>query len=423
MQTFFIIISVIGLIYFFFVKRRFDWFAVAFISACVYFLPGFFGYTSYLTLSGWDTSPINDTAYGIMLLVETAVLSGAVVNDLLIEDKGARTIAESSKGNGHILAVFLFLSLFGMGMMLLTTGSAIFDTDKQAMLAQLNRWYILFYTAVMLGCVLSFEYGNRVFFALFCLLALFDVFVGFRMAFALIGIGITTLWLFRRGKQRLLLSSWKPLIAVPAVALFLFFYKQIQFAVKYGDVALLKNLIFDPATYAAMFTQSEPFVVQSILNEVTQQNYTVGMGHLAGVLYQFILFSPELGMDAISFNDLFQPALFPESDYGMANNIWAEMWSSGGWPLLVLFVIVFVMVLKLLSVVTQSDRASKRAVVAVMASCWAFYIHRNDITYQIALEKRIVLIAALAFSAAFFIKKYLLIPHRSMMGSPSGGDP
>jgi len=422
MQIFFYSISILGMAYFSLVKRRFDWFAVAFFSACIYFLPGFFGYTAYLTIAGWNEQPMNDTAYKVMVLVEAAILSAALVNDLLTTDKGERIITESGRGNNRALAVLLSLALFGLGMMLFTTGSAIFDVDKQSMMEELNRWHILFYTSAMLGCVLAFECGNRAFFGSFCVLILVDIFVGFRMTMALAGIGIITLWLSKQGKQRLLLSSWKPLLGGAGVALFLFFYKQVQFAVKYGDAALLKDLIFDPATYTAMFTQSEPFICQSTLNEITLQNYTVGMGHLMGVLYQFILFSPELGLETRSFNDLFQPDLFPEVDYGMANNIWAEMWSSGGWPLLLLFVILFVLVLKLLSLLTENGRASQRAAVAVMASIWAFYIHRNDIIYQIALEKRVLLVAALAFITAFFIKKYLVIPQRSLPGHSSGGE-
>src|SRR5439155_1064986 len=45
MQDTFLVISGIGLFYFLFGLRKFDFFSVAFLSACVYFLPGFVGYT------------------------------------------------------------------------------------------------------------------------------------------------------------------------------------------------------------------------------------------------------------------------------------------------------------------------------------------------------------------------------------------
>jgi hypothetical protein len=47
MQAVFIVVVLTGLSHFLFAKRQFDFFTVAFISACIYFLPGFFGYTHY----------------------------------------------------------------------------------------------------------------------------------------------------------------------------------------------------------------------------------------------------------------------------------------------------------------------------------------------------------------------------------------
>lgn len=409
MQPFFYTTSIIGLAYFLLAKRRFDWFAVAFFSACIYFLPGFFGYTSYLSLTSWDESPINNMTYGIMIIVEVAIVSTAVLSDFFPltkkEDNGRFRNAKAPE-NIYVLHALLFLAVVGLMAMLLTTGSALFDVEKQAMMDELNRWHILFYTATVVGCILAFEYKKWHIFAWFCLFILFDVLIGFRATLAITSIGIFTLWLSRQGKRRLLLSYWKPLAVGVLVVLFLFFYKQVQFAVKYGDTDLFKSIIGNPSTYSVMFMQSEPFICQSTLNEVTEQNYFVGMDHLKGVLYQFMLFTPELGLETTSFNDLFQPDLFPEVNYGMANNIWAEMWSAGGWPLLLVFVIFFVLMLKLFSVMTATgNNKTGRAVVAVMASYWAFYIHRNDIIYEISLLKRVLLVAGLSYLIAVLMKK------------------
>ena len=156
---------------------------------------------------------------------------------------------------------------------------------------------------------------------------------------------------------------------------------------------MILDRLTDVDLYASAILLSEPFNTQAILNEVIAQDFRVGMEHFQDVLLQFLLFSPELGRAPVSFNDFFQSTLFASDlDYGMANNIWAEMVSSGGWLLLGLFVLVFVLLLMLGSYWVQSHDVTVAAGVAVVFSYWAFYIHRNDLIYQVNLEKRSILV-------------------------------
>lgn len=403
MQIFFYIISILGLTYFLLAKRKFDWFAVAFFSACIYFIPGFFGYTSYLLLIEWTEDPINNEAYGVIILVEIVILFSAIISDSFSKEIIVKKVEQ---GSTNLLNVILFLAMTGLLLMFLTTGTALFLADKQAMLDELNRSHILFYTATIIGGTMSFEYKKWKIFTFFCILIVFDLFIGFRMSLTITAISIFTLWLSKQGQRRLLISAWKPILTGIAVILFLFLYKQLAFAIKVTDFDLLKSLLYDKNIYSVMIVNSEPFVAQSILNEITLQDYSVGMGHLKGILYQFSLFAPELGLEAESFNDLFQSALFPEVEYGMANNIWAEMWSAGGWPLLVAFVLFFAVILKLFSIVTTRQNITLRSFLAVMASYWAFYIHRNDISYEIALLKRVLLVMVISFIVSMLIKEF-----------------
>lgn len=109
--------------------------------------------------------------------------------------------------------------------------------------------------------------------------------------------------------------------------------------------------------------------------------------------FNFCCSLPELGGTPRSFNDFFQATLFPSDlEYGMANNIWAEMVSSGGWFLLGLFLMVFVSMLMVGSYWIRSQDATLAAGTAVVFSYWAFYIHRNDLLYQVNLEKRTILV-------------------------------
>jgi hypothetical protein len=421
MQLLFYVVSILGIAYFSLAKRRFDWFAVAFFSACTYFLPGFFGFTSYLAVTEWIESPINDQAYRVMIIVEGIILCSAIVSDLF-GNEGRVNVNARKKESILVLGIIVCLAITGLMVMILTTGKALLDAEKQSMMDELNRSHILFYTSTIIGGTLSFDHRKWAIFALFCLFIMFDLFLGFRLSLAITLISIFTLWLSRQGRRRLLFCHWKQIVAGIILVIFLFLYKQMGYAVKIGDYDLLRSVLADSKTYSAMFTNSEPFVTQTILNEVTARDYHIGMEHFMGLAYQFIFYAPELGLKAISFNDLFQKDLFQEVDYGMANNIWAEMWSSGGWPLLLTFMLIFVMTLRLCCILTGTHKKVQRGIVAVMASYWACYIHRNDIGYAVVLEKRVLAVMGLSLLIAFIVRHVGIPEKKYQATSKPGGD-
>ena len=155
MQTVFIAISILGALYFLLAKRVFDWFSVAFFSACIYFMPGFFGYTSFRVLTRWIDTPINSETYMIMTAVLTAILVSATVVDRIPQKK---EIPSEPEGNPYVLGVLLLFAIAGLIMMILTMGSVLFESDKTALLQKINRWYIFFETALILGSILAYEY-------------------------------------------------------------------------------------------------------------------------------------------------------------------------------------------------------------------------------------------------------------------------
>jgi hypothetical protein len=138
---------------------------------------------------------------------------------------------------------------------------------------------------------------------------------------------------------------------------------------------------------------SEPFATQMILNEVLRSGFQTDAHYiLESIVAQFTLFSGEFGLDVVSFNELFQPQLFSEVEYGLAANIWAQMLAAGGWPLFFGFLAVFVASLRLGSQCLAANGLVMRAAVALGGAYWAFYIHRNDLGYVLSLLKRVALV-------------------------------
>ena len=407
MHVSFVIIAATGLLYFLLCLRRFDLFSVAFLSGCVYFLPGFFGYTV-APMSATTHSPVDleDGAYLVMSAVLIAIWFGALLFDYAPRHT---VLALRLQGSESAPLWAVTLAVIGYLMLVATAGEALLLDDKIAMMESLNRWHILGATAAPLGAVLSFACRRWLLLALSMIMLLFDMYIGFRVSFAIAMIAIVTVYLVRDGPQRLAIQNWKIGCMGMAFVSLLLVYKQIFVAMKLGMWDVIVERIQDTDLYTTAIMMSEPFNTQAILNEVVGQDFRVGMGHFRDIASQFVLFSPELGNAPLSFNDLFQPTLFPSDlDYGMANNMWAEMLSSGGWPLLGLFITIFVVMLMLGSYVIRSRDPILAAGAAVTFSYWAFYIHRNDLLYQVNLEKRALLVWAVCvvlsqiFRAAHF---------------------
>lgn len=382
MQFIFILVALSGLLYFLFAKRQFDFFSLAYLSGCDYFMPGFLGYTRFELM-------LVDEAYLVMIAVLTAIVVGAFIFDWIALNSNPKIMFRGFKLSP---AIALALAVIGLGMTVLTTGGILLSPDKSAMMLELNRWSIVWAQGASLGAVLMFAERRWILFSVCMAFLLFLLYIGFRSPLALSVIAIFVIFLSKKGRQRLAVRNWIAGIVGISAAFFLFVYKFLYIALKRGDLGAVAERLTTPDFYLLTISHSEPFTTQAILNEVVRTKFHVGVEHFSGLIYQAIPFSPSLGAKITSFNDLFQHKLFPWVPSGMANNIWAEMWSSGGWALLLLFILFFVMVLGAGSYLIRIRDPIVKGGVALFFSYWAFYIHRNDLLYQVTIEKRVLLL-------------------------------
>jgi hypothetical protein len=395
MQALFVLIASSGLAYLLLTRRRFDVFALAFVSACAYFLPGFSGEVPYYSGLGIldPRVPLLGETYVVMISVLGMLLAATVVADRL---KPPDVPTLRLAGTENAAAAATCLAVAGFAMSLLTIGAdVLMDPDKHLILDRLNRWHTLWALGAVLGAVFSYLRKAWLCFGVSGGLLIADLYVGFRSEFALAVIAVFLLAMHDEGLQRFLIRNWRMALLGMAAAAFLFFYKMIIFALKLGDAELLTRIISSPETYLSAITSSEPFYTQATLNEVIRQDFQVGFDHLYGVAYLLVPFAAELGAEIRSFNDLFQPALFPAAiETGLASNIWAQMISTGGWTLLLVFMVIFTGVVAAASSLMRIPNLELRGGVAVLASYWAFYIHRNDIAFQLTLERGVLLMVA-----------------------------
>jgi hypothetical protein len=409
-QALFIAVAVLGTLLFMLTRRRFDYFSLAYFSSLIYFMPGFVGSTSYSISGRWEESPLHPEAFAIMIFV---MLSIVMAERLAHFSPGLVNWRIRIRGLSLLGPILSLAAVAGLTGLLLTSGRTVFETDKALVLDSLGRWHILYYCAATLGLAMAYELRQRMLFVLFLAMLGFDLFIGFRSALAVALLSVLILLLSAQKEQRLSAMNWRIALGILMFGILMFGYAHLAFAVKSRMWDLAWNTLADPDAFLFFFIRSEPFIVQQTLNEVVTNRFHTNFDHIASALYQFMLFAPELGANTVSFNSVFQPALFPEVDYGLASNIWAQMWSAGGWPLLIVFSMLFNIVLAIGNTFLRSPSPILRAGLAPVFCYWAFYIHRNDLGYILNLEKRHVLLLLGAIAVASLVRAATrIVPHR-----------
>lgn len=395
MRILYLVVALSGALYFLLKKRRFDFLSVGYFSAVMYFLPALYG-TAMSPYGPYDLvpSPLITETYVVMVTVLLAILAGTIAYDEIPHRKVRHVGLSGTQSAGNWA---LLLAATGCAMSVATMGlDMLFTIDKNLLLQNVNRWIIFWEVGAGLAVVFFFSRRQWFRFGLAALILLFDVFIGFRVAFAFAFIACFTLWAEEQGRQRFGVRKVRPILLAASLIAFLFIYKAVYIPMKVGAWDIVAQQLTSTEAYNHTITNSEPFVTQTILNQVLLMNYHVPLEHLRGVPHQFLFFAPSFGAENIGFNDYFQPQLFPQvGEMGMANNIWAEMWSTGGWPLLLAFIGIDVLLLCYLSTLLRIDNREVRAAISLPAVAWAFYLHRNDVFVETNMIKRLLLIAAL----------------------------
>jgi hypothetical protein len=389
-------IFVVGGCYFFLVSRHLDAFSVAFFSASIYFLPGLVGYTlSPVTPDRPIKLPVQivPEALGIMIAVLATIVVATIVWDRITKHlRPPRWRLEEARSAS---AVALLLAAAGLLLDAAETGGLIFAPDKRVVMEQVGRGHILWEMGASIAAVTAFRYGQRVRFLLAAALLALDMWIGFRYAFALTLVAVLWMSLWRPQPFRLASLRLRYLLLVVLGGLLVISYQNLKEPVRTGDWSEVVRRTTTPLWYINGILTSEPFTTQTVMNEIVGRDFRTGTEHLWGASMHLLLFSPSLDAETVRFNDLYQPALFPVVDHGLANNIWAQMWSATGWPGLSVFLMVFVSFLALGSWIVRSPDPGIQAGATLFFAYWAFYIHRNELIVQVGYQKQILLVWAL----------------------------
>jgi hypothetical protein len=393
-------------------KNGFDFFGISYFSSVIYFSPGFFGYTGLVaTKYDWMYWPLNEKVYIIYIIYLLALLFFTVLYDLFvkgnliqkksteIDDYEFRT--EMKVAISFIFMSFLLLNVFG--------GAALHNLDKDQVMASIGRWYVLYEATILISVAylctivkIRFVYIVPIVFFI-----LFDLYLGFRTTFV-ISVLMVFFVIFNKNNQRLL-SAWPYLLLCLFVVFIVLILKVMMYGLKKGDIEIIIGILENSQTYEKLLSTSEPFVTQSILNSVVDHEYKTDGGHLRLILAQFIFFGDILFDELKNFNSYFQPALFSKVRYGMASNFLAEFYAASGMVGVVAISFIYTGLLFFLNVYLSICRTSYKPVFLLVGVYWSFYIYRNDFSYMLNIEKRVLVGFVLILIVSTIVKKLFVL--------------
>jgi hypothetical protein len=402
----FYVVMLCGAAYFLYKKRVFDVFSVAFFSCMIYFAPGFVGVSRYFVGGNWIDSDIIPEAYLVMIAVVVLLLFFAVLYDASHFGRAPKLADIGPHTHRRQLELFYLVVLAYLGLIALwiTAGDYLW-LPKSDMMEGLNRWQIVMSNAAVIGFSWAAITRKKFYLLAFGAILVFELYIGFRVSAVIAAINIFVLAVNARGRIRLISDGRRYLIIGLACTCLFIVYKGYIGNIKEGNYGYIVDNQMNLEMLTATFTNAEPFVTTNNLNQILISEYkTDPSSFLESVLAGIVPLSPAFGIR--SSNSNFQTVLFADVDYGLAANIWGEMWSAGGWILLILFIVVFNLGLFFGNVLMSTARGLPLMVSTTMLVVWAFYIHRNTIEYQLVMERRLMFVLAVGAVARVGRKQF-----------------
>ncbi|MBI1649838.1 hypothetical protein [Hyphomicrobium sulfonivorans] len=320
----------------------------------------------------------------------------------------------------YVPTALLAIAVVGAGASVSTIGGYFF-CEKIAMLEEIDGWYYLAAYALPL-CIVTATAQRQIFVIIPAAALLFgDLFVGFRAGAAMSLVAIALLFGQPAIENRRLRAPL--LLALAATGAMMLIFPQVAYTIKhvvaglcpietatarppFEQVAALAAHMNTPTPYIDAIFQSEPFVIQAVLNAVVNNEFATESTYLINQLLTAIPGAETIfgiALSPISFNSLYQPALFPEVPYGMANTPWAQAFAAGGPVMVAVFAAAYAAVLSALAWIFNASSGALKAMIAVVTAWFAFYFHRNDLLAEIGIIKQVLYTSVGAFIVAAFM--------------------
>lgn len=363
---------------------------IAFYSAAIYSLPILFGFDTF-------GREIDERAIVWMLFVQTCLLSMALFRG----DREARA-PQDLKYPSLLPAVSTVLAVIVLGVVIFDAGFRIFQVHKLE--SNLNPifyigWRISASFAFLVGVVLR----KKCVVATSALILLSTFFAGDRTA---IGLAIiATVW-FKFSSQ---VHTRRKVIVGAALAgmlgFIIFFGKLLQVVIlTQGEFSIADAVTLVSGDIKRAVMQTEPWATIGVFSAILGSEIVAPIRLFFEAFAQIFPLPSLLGISSASFNDFYQPLLFPDyRERSLAYSYWGEAYSYFGYAGLVIFLVIFLFGLEFFSRLTRSIYVPVKVLGYLGGAYWAFHIHRNSIASILAYERHIIMfVAAISVIAIVF---------------------
>lgn len=390
----YLILLVLGIILFAMRRMNTNIWWVAFFSTAIYAIPVAFGYD----LFGRTLKPETSLC---MIIVLVACLLAASFSRVQVVDRNEGLDAANID---HIFYVSLLVCLASFALLLMLYGTEVFHTHKTE--SGIGGYFYIFWRLAasfgVLTCVLARRWK---------LLSLAMIPLGSTLlAGDRTAVGLTTigaLWIILQYSKLAAPRQLALAIPVCALGLFLFFGKVFQ-AQLYTDTFVSFSALAGTVAAGGVgsIVRSEPFATIGVLNALIDFQMTPPAPLLLEVAAQFLVVPSAFGFDSNSFNDFFQPILFPGyRENSLAYSFWGEGYLRGGWLGYSGFLLIYLGVLALFDRLSRKTSGMARLFAYTGGAYWAFYIHRNSLVSILAYERQIVIFLGVLMLAGLVFRQ------------------
>lgn len=413
MQALFILISFAGAGYFAVRKRRFDCFSLAYISSVFYFTPAYVGF-----VPTYATPPTTDMVSGVYV-VYIAVLFGLIIAAILYDLMFGRPANDQPwlvySGAPQYRNVLLILSAIAFtgfvgNLSSIDVGLLAGGAKKRDLLAANTLFYNFWVYPSIALCFLSYYIKSWWFFGLALALLLLDlVLYAMRVHMVIALMAVFFYHLASQERARLILKVKLSVFLVPIVLIF-FVFKSIIQPLRQGDYGLFFERLISGDTYLYWLSRAEPFNQAAILNAVIDKQFVSPVSQIYQAFLSFLPYSSSLDLNITPrFHDYFQPELFPHILGHIGNNPWAQMLSAGGWPLLLVAITCYVLLIFFVNYrIFYCSGEVIRVALLLTVPILCFYMQRNDLYFTFVMFKRLFVIFIFSYLLVSFCRQLLL---------------
>ncbi len=352
----YLILSLISFILILRKKRPIDLLTVGFLSQQVYFMPLIFQAFGFSTEFGPYSQEV--VIFGLYLVIIFLFFSFFKVSS---DVRVIKPIIDTKV----FCKVAFFLSLLGFVAVYFRTAGAIFYLPKSEMLKLLGYDYVVWSICTIMAVASSYYLKEKLLLFLSSILLLINIYIGFRSPAAITFISVTILF-FDKNRLSIFDIKKRYVLSLLFFVFFFFVYKGFYMSIKSGNFNLLAERSGSVDYILGLFLNSEPSVTLSILTNVLAHDVRIGVEHAQNILISIGFF---------------------------------------GWMELNVQNFIYVLSLHLLSNLISSSSGVYKYVLTVSGAYWGFYIHRNDLAYQITLEKRVFICFIMVSLVALFLQR------------------